>query len=39
VDKTVENFEPVEKKDKGISFPQFPQVILSTTCGKVENFV
>jgi hypothetical protein len=39
VDKTVENFLPVEKKDKRISFPQFPQAVLSTTCGKVENFV
>jgi hypothetical protein len=39
VEKSVENFEPVEKKDKRISFPQFPQAVFSTACGKVENFV
>jgi hypothetical protein len=29
----------VEKKDNRIGFPQFPQAKISSTCGKVENFV
>jgi hypothetical protein len=35
----VENFSPVEKKDNRIVFHKFPQAKISSTCGKVENFV
>jgi hypothetical protein len=29
----------VEKTDRNIFFPQFPQVKFLSACGKVENFV
>jgi len=39
VENSVENFQPVEKKDDRKVFHKFPQAVFSSACGKVENFV